>query len=178
MSGPLPSSVHTLLERSQFLHLATCADNVPHVSLMNYVLLGPGNCPAEDQKQYHNLVLVSTPVATRKYANLAANPRCALLVHDWVQAGATESESGSSVLKLLQSFNQSAIGELSATLDAEVVEVMRDAGSDKYQFFKNVLLKDTPNSEAFVNADDVALILLKVVESKVSDSNNNINSYK
>lgn len=175
--GPLPSSVHELLSSSKFLHLATCSNNVPHVSLMNYTFI---DCSDKSEecgmiKDNKHLILISTPINTTKFKNLQSNPRCSLLVHDWVSSKPT---SDSSVLNLLERINQAEIGELSATVDADVVKVLTDSSSEEYKFFKNLLLTDTPNAKAFVNGEGIALVLLKVVESKVSDSNNKVESYK
>lgn len=175
-TGPLPSSVHELLSSSKFLHLATCSNNIPHVSLMNYTFI---DCADQSDCQLtmenKHLILISTHMNTTKFKNMKENPKCSVLVHDWVSS---KPNSDTSVLTLLQSINQSEVGELSATLEANVVKVLTDSFSDEYKFFKNLLLTDTPNAKAYVNGEDIALILLKVVESTVSDSNNRVECYK
>lgn len=74
----LPSEVVACLENARFLHLATSADNVPHVSLMNYTYLPdspftPRGVP---------VIVMTTNPASRKAENLVGNPNVSLLVHD------------------------------------------------------------------------------------------------
>lgn len=174
MSGPLPESVQTLLSSSTFLHLGTCANNVPHVSLMHYAFIqGSEDSNCELARAHRHLVVLPTPMATTKFRNLQENPRCSLLVHDWVSAKPT---GDTNVLELLQRINQSEVGELSATLDACVVKVLTDKSAPEYAFFKGLL--QTPEAAAFVEGDDIALVVVRVLESKVSDQNNRVESFK
>ena len=60
------------------LHLATCHDNIPNVSLMNYTYLAESpyaECP---------VIIMTTNVSSKKTNNLVANPNVSLLVHDCV----------------------------------------------------------------------------------------------
>ncbi|CAM1502088.1 Fc.00g040720.m01.CDS01 [Cosmosporella sp. VM-42] len=69
----LPSEVVQCLENARFLHLATCTDNVPHVSLMNYTYL-----PSSPYSNAPVIVMTTNP-ASRKMTNLVANPNVSLL---------------------------------------------------------------------------------------------------
>jgi len=72
----LPHEVVQCLENARFLHLATCLDNIPHVSLMNYTYL-----PSSPYSQFPTIVMTTNP-ASKKMNNLVANPNVSLLVHD------------------------------------------------------------------------------------------------
>lgn len=181
-SGPLTSSVVDLLSNSSFLHLATCSDNVPHVSLMNYTFIEPTDDESSKTcsflRQFKNLILVATPKNTQKFSNLEKNGKCSILIHDWVTNNNQINGDDNNVLKLLQSINQSEVGDLSVTLDGHVVKFLLDNKSDEYEFFKKLHLKKNPHAKAFVEGDDVALILIQIDESKISDSNNNVAKFK
>ncbi|KAG0680745.1 hypothetical protein C6P40_002221 [Pichia californica] len=177
-SGPLTPSVLDLLSHSRFLHLATCSDNVPHVSLMNYTFIEPN----EDRscsflKDFKNLILLATSKNTQKFINLEKNGKCSILLHDWITNNSVHTDNNN-VLKLLQSINQSEVGDLSVTLDGHVVKFLLDNKSEEYEFFKQLHLQKNPDAKAFVEGDDVAFILIQVDESKVSDSNNNVSKFK
>lgn len=72
----LPHDVVQCLENARFLHLATCLDNIPHVSLMNYTYL-----PSSPYSRLPTIVMTTNP-ASKKMNNLVANPNVSLLVHD------------------------------------------------------------------------------------------------
>jgi len=73
----LPSEVVQCLENARFLHLATCVDNIPHVSLMNYTYLA-----SSPYSSGAPVVVMTTNPASKKMNNLVANPNVSLLVHD------------------------------------------------------------------------------------------------
>jgi nitroimidazol reductase NimA-like FMN-containing flavoprotein (pyridoxamine 5'-phosphate oxidase superfamily) len=72
----LPPEVVQCLENARFLHLATCSDNIPHVSLMNYTYL-----PSSPYSRSPVIIMTTNP-ASKKMNNLATNPNVSLLVHD------------------------------------------------------------------------------------------------
>jgi nitroimidazol reductase NimA-like FMN-containing flavoprotein (pyridoxamine 5'-phosphate oxidase superfamily) len=72
----LPPEVVQCLENARFLHLATCSDNMPHVSLMNYTYL-----PSSPYSRAP-VIIMTTNLASKKMNNLASNPNVSLLVHD------------------------------------------------------------------------------------------------
>jgi hypothetical protein len=55
------------------LHLATCANNVPHISLMNYTYL-----PTTPYSP-HPTIIMTTPPSSQKTHNLESNPLVSLL---------------------------------------------------------------------------------------------------
>ena len=114
----LPESVLNLLNSSRFIHLATCLDNKPHVSLMNYV------CSSGDD----NVVIVSTPRKTTKFENMLSNPNVSLLIHDWISVKNTAGQSleepsaspkRNSLYELLANFNRNELSRVSVMLDGE-----------------------------------------------------------
>ncbi len=72
----LPLDVVQCLESARFLHLATCTNNIPHVSLMNYTYL-----PNSPYSAVPVIVMTTNPTS-KKMHNLVANPNVSLLVHD------------------------------------------------------------------------------------------------
>jgi nitroimidazol reductase NimA-like FMN-containing flavoprotein (pyridoxamine 5'-phosphate oxidase superfamily) len=76
VTASLPQEVVQCLENARFLHLATCADNIPHVSLMNYTYL------ASSPYSRAPVIIMTTNPASKKMNNLASNPNVSLLVHD------------------------------------------------------------------------------------------------
>ncbi len=174
-NGPLPQRVSELLKASKFLHLATCSNDVPHVSLMNFTFIEPSQQDCALLQSNKNMLLVTTPKDTKKFQNLQKNDKVSILIHDWVTSA---SPAGGDVLKLLQSINQTEVGDLSITLDGRAVKYLLDNKSEEYTFFKDLHLKKNPDAKAFVEGDNVALILIQIEESKVSDSHNNVENFK
>lgn len=58
------------------LHLGTCTNNQPHVSLMNYTYL-----PSSPYSTEPTIIMTSNP-SSKKANNLVENPNVSLLVHD------------------------------------------------------------------------------------------------
>lgn len=159
----LPAEVVQCLENARFLHLATCTDNKPHVSLMNYTYL-----PSTPYSSSPVIVMTTNP-ASKKMNNLVANPSVSLLVHDCtypilpanptpnlpppppftgvshrpttstaarrLSAGtATSPPPDSSLAALLFNLNSSAVSSISATINGEARLVA--AGSDEERFYR------------------------------------------
>ncbi|KAK0730065.1 hypothetical protein B0H67DRAFT_596320 [Lasiosphaeris hirsuta] len=155
----LPSEVVQCLENARFLHLATCTDNVPHVSLMNYTYL-----PLSPFSSSPVIVMTTNP-ASKKMNNLVANPNVSLLVHDWVShrptttsrrlsGGARSASPGpappSSLAALLFNLNTSAVSSISATINGAARLV--DSGSDEEKFYREKHLdNNTFETEASTN---------------------------
>lgn len=144
---PPPSSPPLLPLTTAFqLHLATCIDQKPHVSLMNYTYL-PSHPSLPTLPPGAPLIIMTTNPSSRKTLNLLSNPNVSLLVHDWVSSrpppqnprasppppsdttsARRPSASGgggrSSLATLLMGMNTSAMGSISATLNgtARVLE--------------------------------------------------------
>ncbi|KAK1238612.1 hypothetical protein MKX07_004188 [Trichoderma sp. CBMAI-0711] len=125
-TSTLPTEVVQCLENARFLHLATCTDNVPNVSLMNYTYLPSSPYSASP------VIIMTTNAASRKTTNITTNPNVSLLVHDWVShrppsttaqgrrlsggGGSPTPESRSSLATLLLNLNTSAVSSISATI--------------------------------------------------------------
>ncbi|KAJ9155296.1 Pyridoxamine phosphate oxidase [Pleurostoma richardsiae] len=138
-TSTLPSEVVQCLENSRFLHLATCTDNIPHVSLMNYTYL-----PSSPYSPAPVIVMTTNP-ASKKMHNLVANPNVSLLVHDWVShrpptqsrrmsGGSPGPEHRSSLASLLLNLNTSAMSSISTTLSGSARVV--PSGSDEESYYR------------------------------------------
>ncbi|KAI9039163.1 pyridoxamine 5'-phosphate oxidase family protein [Aspergillus affinis] len=120
----LPPEVIACLKNSRFLHLATCDDLTPHISLMSYTYL-----PSTPFDPYPTIIMTTNP-SSRKTNHLLTNPRVSLLVHDWVShrpptraSNAGEREGSpppaatrSSLASLLLNLNTSALSSISTTI--------------------------------------------------------------
>lgn len=174
MSQSLPDSVVKLLKSKRFVHLATCWDNVPHVSLMNYTYFSDKG---------HDHIIISTPTCTTKYKNIVSNPNVSLLVHDWVASNPTSNEEKSgrrnSLFELLTNINKSEISSVSVMLDGNAKVV--DKNSKEYEFLKSVHLNnsfiDEVQAQNYITKDDNALVLITIKSCKVTDSNDNVQLY-
>ncbi|ODV86693.1 hypothetical protein CANARDRAFT_6269 [[Candida] arabinofermentans NRRL YB-2248] len=174
LQGPLPDSVVSLLTNTNFVHLGTCLNNTPHVSLMNYTFITPTETYQKSSNDY--FILLATPKDTNKYRNLTQNPVCSILVHDWTTSGKVDSsEQSGHLLKLLMGLNQNELSDLSCTLTGHVAKFLED--SEESQYYKDLHLKNNPNAKCFIEGDNVAMVLIKIDGSKVVDSNNNISQY-
>lgn len=125
-TSTLPTEVVQCLENARFLHLATCTDNVPNVSLMNYTYLPSSPYSSSP------VIIMTTNAASRKTSNITTNPNVSLLVHDWVShrpptttaqgrrlsggGGSPTPEARSSLATLLLNLNTSAVSSISATI--------------------------------------------------------------
>lgn len=71
----LSKEVEQLLTNAGFVHLGTCHNNQPNVTLMNYTYI------ADEQA-----IVLTTRKSSTTYVNLSQNPLVSVLVHDWVTA--------------------------------------------------------------------------------------------
>ncbi|QBM90594.1 Pyridoxamine 5'-phosphate oxidase [Metschnikowia aff. pulcherrima] len=170
MSSELPDSVVNLLKSKHFVHLGTCLNNVPHVSLMNYTYYSQGNS---------HFIIISTPIETTKFRNLTSNPRVSLLVHDWITSKLTETGRRNSLYELLTNINKAETNSVSVMLDGEAAVVEK---TDKaYALYKSLLLNSGFNDDVqasnYVTSDDNALVLITIKACKVTDADNNVQQY-
>ncbi|KAI6085241.1 hypothetical protein F4821DRAFT_241025 [Hypoxylon rubiginosum] len=152
----LPPEVVQCLENARFLHLATCTDNQPHVSLMNYTYI-----PSSQYSAAPVIVMTTNP-SSKKTNNLVENPNVSLLVHDWVShrpptqgrrmsGGSPGPEHRSSLASLLLNLNTSAISSISATINGTASLVAR--GSPEEEYYRSQHLENnTFDSEGGVGA--------------------------
>ncbi|ODV95364.1 hypothetical protein PACTADRAFT_58092 [Pachysolen tannophilus NRRL Y-2460] len=188
--GPLPSEVLNLLQTERFVHLATCKDNIPHVSLMNYTYLPPNELYGGLSSTIKNepYLILTTPTNTKKFENIKSNKIVSLLIHDWITSkknletnvsfqngNNSELEQSSSLLKFLQNLNQSELSQFSATLFGEAIILSND--DESRQYYKEKHLRANPSAKVFIDGDDIAIILVKIISSKVADAQNNVNEY-
>jgi len=141
MSNALPDEVITCLQNARFLHLATCSDNIPHVSLMNYTYLpSTPYCSSP-------IIIMTTPSSSRKTQNLESNSLVSLLVHDWVshrpptlsQPGRSPSPSrpaprSGSLAELLLGMNTASLSRISTTING-VAELV-PSGTEEETWYK------------------------------------------
>jgi len=140
----LPQEVVTCLENARFLHLATCHEQTPHVSLMSYTYL-PSTPFSPDPT-----IIMTTPPSSRKTTFLQANPRVSLLVHDWVthrpptlqsnepipidssESNPTESARwgmSSGLASLLYGLNSASLSRISVSING-MARILDDAESE------------------------------------------------
>ncbi|KAI1861281.1 uncharacterized protein JN550_010960 [Neoarthrinium moseri] len=196
----LPPEVVQCLENARFLHLATCTDNQPHVSLMNYTYL-----PSSPHSAAPVIVMTTNP-SSKKMNNLVENPNVSLLVHDWVShrpptqgrrpsGGSPGPEHRSSLASMLLNLNTSAISSISATINGTASLVTR--GSDEEKFYRDQHLENnTFDSEGgdlfvhqaqspqedggrncFVAGEEVRVILVNIKDIRTSDWKGGVTDY-
>ncbi|KAL6902952.1 hypothetical protein GGI43DRAFT_400792 [Trichoderma evansii] len=190
-TSTLPTEVVQCLENARFLHLATCTDNVPNVSLMNYTYLP--SSPYSDSP----VIIMTTNPASRKTTNIIANSNVSLLVHDWVShrpptqgrrmsgGGSPAPETRSSLAALLLNLNTSAVSSISATIGgaARIAPI----GSEEEKFYvaqhleNNTFEEGTPlfqpvsntgnreNDGHFVAGEEVRVIVVDIRNVRISD---------
>ncbi|KAI1112097.1 pyridoxamine 5'-phosphate oxidase [Nemania sp. NC0429] len=188
----LPLEVVQCLENARFLHLATCVDNQPHVSLMNYTYL-----PSSPYSSMPVIVMTTNP-ASKKTNNLLVNPNVSLLVHDWsshrpptqgrrASGGSPGPEHRSSLASMLINLNTSAISSISATINGTATLI--PAGSAEEKYYRDQHLENNtfdsegvfsfnrqPQSdledggrEHFVAGEEVQVILVHIRDIRTSD---------
>ncbi|USW50699.1 Putative pyridoxamine 5'-phosphate oxidase, FMN-binding split barrel [Septoria linicola] len=148
VSDHLPNEVVTCLRNARFLHLATCTENVPHVSLMNYTYLPSHPFPPSSSGQLPSgpTIIMTTNPSSKKTRNLLSNPNVSLLVHDWVSSRPPTNLSGSdrerspaggprsSLAAMLMQMNSTAVSSNSITINGEAVVL--ESGSDEEKWCK------------------------------------------
>ncbi|TDZ29639.1 Pyridoxamine 5'-phosphate oxidase-like protein [Colletotrichum spinosum] len=201
-TATLPQEVVQCLENARFLHLATCTDNVPNVSLMNYTYLPSSTFSANP------VIVMTTNPASRKTHNLLSNPNVSLLVHDWSShrppttgrrpsGGSPGPEHRSSLASLLLNLNTAAVSSISATINGTARLV--DNGSDEEKFYRTAHLEnntfdepggaqqqtfDPTNMQAedggrgcFVAGEAVRVIVVKIRDIRISDWKGTVRDY-
>ncbi|PHH86747.1 hypothetical protein CDD83_9806 [Cordyceps sp. RAO-2017] len=185
LTDALPPEVVQCLENARFLHLATCTDNVPHVSLMNYTyILSSSYSPRP-------VIVMTTNPASRKTTSIIANPNVSLLVHDWVShrppthgrrpsGGSPGPEHRSSLASLLLNLNSSAMSSISATIGGAAR--LAPTGSEEEKFYiekhlENNTFEDngplvrqqSGATSHFVAGEEVRVIVVDIKNVRISD---------
>ena len=190
------------------LHLATCSDLFPHISLMNYTYL-PATpfvpCP---------IIIMTTNPASKKTLNLLSNPRVSLLVHDWVshrpptsapdparEGSPPPQATRSSLASLLLNINTSALSSISATINGEARIV--DCGSEEERWCKQKHLENNTfghragddgaffgaahdgvgregdgGTSCFIEGEEVRVVVVKVNEGRIADWKGGVKDWK
>ncbi|MCJ1356086.1 MAG: hypothetical protein MMC33_006080 [Icmadophila ericetorum] len=179
------------------LHLATCSDLFPHVSLMNYTYL-----PSTPFTPYPTIIMTTNP-SSKKTLNLLSNPRVSLLVHDWVShrpptRGPDPGREGSpppqatrsSLASLLLNINTSALSSISATINGEAR--ILEQGSEEEKWCKERHLENNTfgdqaredqgffgaastngmgdgGTSCFIEGEDVRVVSVRVKEARIAD---------
>lgn len=192
------SSTMQLLTGTQ-LHLATCSDLVPHVSLMNYTYL-----PLTPFDQCPTIIMTTNP-SSKKTINLLRNPRVSLLVHDWVshrpptrapdptrEGSPPPQATRSSLASLLLNINTSALSSISATIDGEARFLEPGSEEEKWckeRHLENNTFGDQAREEqgifggpqngsghegdggtsCFIQGEEVRVVLVRVKEGRIAD---------
>ncbi|KAK8123129.1 hypothetical protein PG984_011799 [Apiospora sp. TS-2023a] len=191
----LPPEVVQCLDNARFLHLGTCTNNQPHVSLMNYTYL-----PSSPYSTEPTIIMTSNP-SSKKANNLVENPNVSLLVHDWVShrpptqgrrpsGGSPGPEHRSSLASLLQDMNASAISSTSATMNG--IATLIPTGSEEERYYREQHLENNTfdsaaggapifNREAdpnrsredggslYLAGEEVRVIVVKIRDVRTSD---------
>ncbi|OAT10966.1 pyridoxamine phosphate oxidase [Blastomyces gilchristii SLH14081] len=164
-ASSLPPEVVSCLKNSRFLHLATCDNLTPHVSLMSYTYL-----PSTPFTS-HPTIIMTTNAASKKTLNLLSNPRVSLLVHDWVShrpptrstthhlardGSPPPAATRSSLASLLLNINTSALSSISTTIIGEAR--FAETGSEEEKWCKarhlenNTFASDAPDGTSLFAA--------------------------
>ncbi|KAJ5970653.1 FMN-binding split barrel-related protein [Penicillium vulpinum] len=190
----LPSEVISCLKNSRFLHLATCDDKTPHISLMSYTYL-----PSTPYDSHPTIIMTTNP-ASRKTNHLLSNPRVSLLVHDWVShrpptrapthgdrdGSPPPAATRSSLASLLLNLNTSALSSISTTITGEARFL--ESGSEEESWCKARHLENNTFEEEEINFGqqqhqqdpsqrrpsvsidtDVQVVTVRVTEGRIAD---------
>ncbi|KAJ5198087.1 FMN-binding split barrel-related protein [Penicillium cinerascens] len=189
----LPSEVVSCLKNSRFLHLATCDNLTPHISLMSYTYL-----PSTPYDPHPTIIMTTNP-ASRKTNHLLSNPRVSLLVHDWVshrpptrapnphgerEGSPPPAATRSSLASLLLNLNTSALSSISTTITGQARFL--ESGSDEEKWCKERHLENNTFEEEEISFgqqpvdpsqrrpslaidSDVRVVTVQVREGRIAD---------
>ncbi|KAK9389021.1 hypothetical protein V1515DRAFT_596859 [Lipomyces mesembrius] len=170
--GSLPAEVISCLKSARFLQLGTSYRDYPHVSLMNYTYIPKGDAvPYEEDA----VIVMTSERQTKKFFNITVNSRVSILVHDWVSKQ-TANNAPQGLTQFLLSMNQAELSSISATLNGRA-RIVDD--QEEERFFKEKHLASNPtDARLFIDAENVAVIVVKVSSARVADVDNNIVNWK
>lgn len=176
------------------LHLATCDNLTPHISLMSYTYL-----PSTPYDPYPTIIMTTNP-ASRKTNHLLSNPRVSLLVHDWVshrpptrapnaqgerEGSPPPAATRSSLASLLLNLNTSALSSISTTITGKARFL--EPGSEEEAWCKERHLENNTFEEEEINLfgqqqrdlsarrpsmsidGDVRVVTVQVREGRIAD---------
>jgi hypothetical protein len=188
---------NTYLTNTFQLHLATCTDLQPHVSLMNYTYL-----PSTPYSDSPTIIMTTNP-SSKKTSNLITNPNVSLLVHDWVSHRPPTAGTGardaspearatvgrSSLAALLANLNTSALSSISATINGVARIVERGAEEEAYlrdKHLENNTFGEGEGGQAmawgevqseggdggrgcFIEGEEVRVVVVRITDGRVAD---------
>ncbi|CAI6335820.1 unnamed protein product [Periconia digitata] len=159
VTNGLPDEVITCLQNARFLHLSTCANNVPHIALMNYTYL-----PSSPYSS-HPTIIMTTPPSSRKTHNLESNPLVSVLVHDWVshrpptlnQPGRSPSPSRPNprfgpLAELLLGINSASLSDKSTQING-IAQIVPSGSEEEAWYRAQHLANNTFESTDAMNAN-------------------------
>lgn len=169
---------------------------------MNYVYIDSSSSSSSSSSSANpeSIVIVGAATSSHTYQNILQNPNVAILIHDWTTGKSLDSAAAavdvsspshgiSSLSQFIFQMNQSALSHRSAALNG-VAEIVSDssangnpafggnhASSSSVEFYKQQLLHANPEAECFIKQDNIAIIKVRILKAKVSDSANHISEY-
>lgn len=174
MENSLPQDIVDCLKNAKYLHLGTCAENYPHVSLMNYIYIPAGEGSQYTSKLNEDCVVMLCSRRTKKFFNITMNPKVSLLVHDW--STRQQATNATDLTALLSSLNAASLSKHSITLNgnAEVLDGPAE------QFFKQKMLESASGEETrcYVEDPESAVIVVHFGSARISDKSNNVEKWK
>lgn len=162
----LPENVLAMLRHNSLIQLATCSNDVPSASLMNFTLIEPGQGFGTESQDH--LIVMASPPNTVKVHNLSVNPNVSLLLHDW-QTAAQESDG---LAGFLQQLNRSAMGQKSLTLSGKA----KILDGPEAEHYRQKHLERNPDASCFITNSQIIIINLTAV--KIADTRNHVETYK
>ncbi|CAG59741.1 uncharacterized protein GVI51_H00099 [Nakaseomyces glabratus] len=208
ISKKFPDDLIALIRSSKYVHVATCSKYCePSVSLMNYVYLEKPQLFSEffcadlkgayeDSDGIDNgYIIFATFDETEKIGNIRENPKVSLLFHDWISANNLSLRKGNPLLNssgsiefspqyshgnrisnVLNNLEDNELNQMSATITGHARIV--DCDSDESTYYMRLLLGANPDADIFILAENAVIVIVKMLDAKVSDNENNVGIYK
>jgi len=132
----IPEEIKDLMKNNKLCTMATCWEEKPYLSLMNYTYL-----------ESENNIILSSRKNSRKYKNIQKNKNISLLV------------SSNSPKK-------------SATLLGTALTI--SSGDENEEYYRKLHIENSDMPQ-FILGKDINLIIFKIEEIIVSDSQDNVN---
>jgi hypothetical protein len=145
---PLPEVITRVLGRTRLAYLATCEEASPHLSLMNYSWL-------TDDEALGGGIVMTTRRDTKKFAALVANPKVALLVHDFKEGA------------------RGVVGTCSITLYGNCVVQSGEAA----ERLRLVHLASNPEYANFIAGEGIAVLWLQPTLARLVDLTDTVSTW-
>lgn len=172
------------------LHLATCSNDIPHVSLMSYTYL------ASTPFTSTPTIILTTLPSSQQLTYLSSNPNVSLLVHDWVphrpptlassEAQLSSSPErglgrGSALASLLAGMNQSELARISVSIhgsarilaqDSEEARWFKAKHKEHNTFGDSADGQDVDGDEEdnpYIHGQEVKVVVVEIKGGRISD---------